>query len=72
VARCLARAGLRPVVLGWHRRSPIGLLPGCRRYPLLELNARFWASLPCALEAGLDDPDLLVRADEAAAGPGRR
>jgi predicted ATP-grasp superfamily ATP-dependent carboligase len=36
VARCLAAAGTPPVVLGWHRLSPMSLLPGCRRYVAWE------------------------------------
>jgi predicted ATP-grasp superfamily ATP-dependent carboligase len=36
VARCLAQAGTPPVVLGWHRLSPMSLLPGCRRYVAWE------------------------------------
>jgi predicted ATP-grasp superfamily ATP-dependent carboligase len=47
------------------RRDPSG------GYHLLELNPRFWASLPYAVEAGVNYPDLLVRADEVAAGPVR-
>jgi predicted ATP-grasp superfamily ATP-dependent carboligase len=29
VARCLAAAGLRPTVLGWHHVSPLALAPDC-------------------------------------------
>jgi predicted ATP-grasp superfamily ATP-dependent carboligase len=32
VAWCRAAAGTPPAVLGWHRVSPMSMLPGCRRY----------------------------------------
>src|SRR4051812_1862773 len=30
VTRCLSCAGMRPVVMGWHRFSPLWLVPDCR------------------------------------------
>jgi predicted ATP-grasp superfamily ATP-dependent carboligase len=38
VTRCLARAGMRPVVLGWHRVSPMLLTPDCTYVPLREVR----------------------------------
>jgi predicted ATP-grasp superfamily ATP-dependent carboligase len=37
VTRCLARAGMRPVVLGWHRVSPLALLPECTYVPMRDV-----------------------------------
>jgi hypothetical protein len=33
VTRCLAAAGLKPLVLGWHRISPLALTPNCQYVP---------------------------------------
>lgn len=38
VTRCLARAGMRPVVLGWHRASPLSLLPDCSYVPMRDVR----------------------------------
>jgi predicted ATP-grasp superfamily ATP-dependent carboligase len=38
VTRCLSRAGMRPVVMGWHRFSPLQLLPDCTYLPMRDLR----------------------------------
>jgi predicted ATP-grasp superfamily ATP-dependent carboligase len=38
VTRCLSRAGMRPVVMGWHRFSPLSLLPDCTYVPMRSLR----------------------------------
>jgi predicted ATP-grasp superfamily ATP-dependent carboligase len=57
VARCLNRAGMRPVVLGWHRLSPLALIRDCAAYVPLR-NVR-WID-------GELDIDLIHQVEEAA------
>jgi predicted ATP-grasp superfamily ATP-dependent carboligase len=38
VTRCLSRAGMRPVVMGWHRYSPLSLLPDCKYVPMRSVR----------------------------------
>jgi hypothetical protein len=40
VTRCLVRAGVRPVVLGWHWMSPLALLRDCTYVPMPSLAWR--------------------------------
>lgn len=56
VARCLARTGLRPVVLGFQPASPLALLPDCRRYR--RLTGVSW-------NQGELDADLLEQIERA-------
>jgi hypothetical protein len=44
--------------------------PRSGEYRLLEINPRFWASLMYAEHAGMNFPELLVRLDDLAGGPG--
>ena len=55
VTRCLSRGGYKPVVLGWHRWSPLSLLPDCTYEPLVNVN---W------IEDELD-PDLAEQVEAA-------
>ena len=57
VTRCLSRAGHKPVVLGWHRVSPLQLLPDCDYVPLSNVR---WIN-------GELDPTLLDQVDAACA-----
>jgi predicted ATP-grasp superfamily ATP-dependent carboligase len=55
VTRCLIHAGLNPVVFGWHRLSPLSLVPGCTYIPLPEIK---WTN-------GELDPSVVASANEA-------
>jgi hypothetical protein len=50
VTRCLARAGMRPVVLGSQRHSPLALLPECTYVPFERVRWTDGEIEPCVLD----------------------
>jgi predicted ATP-grasp superfamily ATP-dependent carboligase len=68
VTRCLARAGMRPVVLGWHRVSPLALLPECTYLPMHDVRWKNGELEPALLDqveqaCGLYGVDQIVPVD---------
>jgi len=68
----LERAGLAILdELDWHGPASVGFIRDSETgtFKLLEINPRFWASLPCDIHAGVDYPHHYWQLANGATGP---
>ncbi|MBX0285435.1 ATP-grasp domain-containing protein [Haloarcula salinisoli] len=68
----LERAGLAILdELDWHGPASVGFIRDSETgtFKLLEINPRFWASLPCDIHAGVDYPHYYWQLANGATGP---
>jgi len=68
----LERAGLAILdELDWHGPASVGFIRDGETgtFKLLEINPRFWASLPCDIHAGVDYPHYYWQLANGATGP---